>query len=135
MTTVAIICSAMLGLTGLLCLIRIVRGPTMLDRTVASDVVIAATLAGVGLEAAISRSTDTVPVLLVLALVGFVGSLSIARFAATSPAEPPKPDLADRASSGPAASGPARKAAADSDPADSARPQSSADPDLPEATP
>jgi len=82
MTVVGIICATLLGVTGLLCLVRIVRGPTMLDRTVATDVFIAASAGGIGIEAAIGRHTTTVPILVALALVGFLGSVSVARFVA-----------------------------------------------------
>ena len=82
MTVVAVVCATMLAVTGVLCLVRIVRGPTMLDRTVAADVFVAACLSAVGVEAAISGHTDTATVLLALALVGFLGSVSISRFAA-----------------------------------------------------
>ena len=82
MIPVAVACASMLAVTGVLCLVRIVRGPTMLDRTVAADVFVAACLSAVGVEAAITGHVDTAPVLLALALVGFLGSVSIARFAA-----------------------------------------------------
>ncbi|MGH8823898.1 MAG: monovalent cation/H+ antiporter complex subunit F, partial [Jiangellaceae bacterium] len=35
-----------------------------------------------GLEAAVNRHATTLPILVVLSLVGFVGSVSVARFAA-----------------------------------------------------
>ncbi len=81
MTVVGLVCAGMLGVTGILCITRIVRGPSMLDRTVAADVLMAATAGAFGIEAAVSRSTTTLPILVVLALVGFLGSVSIARFA------------------------------------------------------
>lgn len=83
MTVVGIICAVLLGLTGLLCLVRIVRGPTMLDRTVAADVFVAACVGAIGVEAAVSRNTVTLPILVSLALVAFLGSVSIARYAAS----------------------------------------------------
>lgn len=82
MTTVGVICVSMLALTGLLCIVRIVRGPTMLDRTIAADVFVAASAGAIGIEAAIERHTTTLSILVVLALVGFLSSVSIARFAA-----------------------------------------------------
>ncbi len=82
MTVVAIVCGVILGVTGLLCLIRIVRGPSMLDRAAATDVFVAASVAAVGVIATLERSTTILPVLLALSLVGFLGSVSIARFAA-----------------------------------------------------
>lgn len=88
MTVVGIICAVLLGLTGLLCLVRIVRGPTMLDRTVAADVFVAACVGAIGVEAAVSRHTVTLPILVSLALVAFLGSVSIARYAASQSAAP-----------------------------------------------
>lgn len=96
MTGVAVVCAVMLVTTGVLCLVRIVRGPSMLDRTVAADVFVAACLSAVGLEAAVAGHTDTAPVLLALALVGFLGSVSIARYAAHD-AETPGPHRAEHA--------------------------------------
>ena len=40
MTVVGTICVVLLSITGVLCIVRIVRGPTMLDRTVAAAVII-----------------------------------------------------------------------------------------------
>ncbi|QTE31645.1 MrpF/PhaF family protein [Pengzhenrongella sicca] len=57
----------------------------MLDRTVALDVFATTTVAFIALEAAYSRRIDTIPVLVVLSLVGFVGSVTIARFASREP--------------------------------------------------
>ncbi|MBC7551833.1 MAG: pH regulation protein F [Cellulomonas sp.] len=85
MTIVAIVCAVLL--TGALAgaVFRAERGPSTLDRTIALDVVTTTLVALVGLEAAFNRRTDTVPVLVVLSLVGFVGSVTIARFAAREP--------------------------------------------------
>lgn len=82
MNAVGIICAVLMSLTGLLCLVRIVRGPTMLDRTVAADVFVAACAGAIGIEAALGQHNTTLSILVVLALVGFLGSVSIARFAA-----------------------------------------------------
>jgi len=84
MSTVGIVCAVLIGLTGLLCMTRIVRGPSMLDRAVAADVFMAAVAGAFGIEAAISRNSTTLPIVVVLALVGFLGSVSIARFAPQS---------------------------------------------------
>lgn len=80
MTVVIYVCAGMLGLASLLLLARMTMGPTMLDRTVALDVLIATGISGLALEAAINQHTSTLPILLVLTLLGFVGSVSIARF-------------------------------------------------------
>jgi multicomponent Na+:H+ antiporter subunit F len=80
MTVVLAICLAMLGIAALLLLARISIGPPMLDRVVALDVLVAVVICGLALEAAIHRHTTTLPILVVLSLLGFVGSVSIARF-------------------------------------------------------
>jgi len=82
MIVVGTICSILLSMTGLLCIVRIVRGPTMLDRTVATDVFVAASAGAIGIEAAIGRHNSTLSILVVLSIVGFLGSVSIAKFAA-----------------------------------------------------
>lgn len=88
MIVVAVACGAMLCVGAVLSLIRLERGPSMLDRTVAFDVLTATLVAAVGVEAAWNRDVDTVPVLVALSLVGFVGSVAISRFASADPAEP-----------------------------------------------
>jgi multicomponent Na+:H+ antiporter subunit F len=80
MTVVVVICTALLAVAALLLVARISLGPTMLDRVVALDVLVAVVICGLGLEAAIHRHTTTLPILVVLSLLGFVGSVSIARF-------------------------------------------------------
>ena len=55
MSVVGTICVALLAVTGVLCIVRIVRGPTMLDRTVAADVFVAASAGAIGIEAAVER--------------------------------------------------------------------------------
>lgn len=59
---------------------RIIKGPSALDRIVASDVLVATAMIAIGAEMAINRHTDTLPVMLGLALFGIVGSVSVARF-------------------------------------------------------
>ena len=80
MTVILAVCVIMLGLAALLLVARISLGPTMLDRVVALDVLVAVLICGLALEAAINRHTTTLPILGVLSLLGFVGSVSMARF-------------------------------------------------------
>ncbi|KWV33561.1 monovalent cation/H+ antiporter complex subunit F [Micromonospora rifamycinica] len=81
MTTVAVIVTVLLAVAGALTLTRIVRGPSVLDRAVATDVLLAIVVAAVATEAAYSRDATALPILVVLAILGFVGSVSVARFA------------------------------------------------------
>lgn len=80
MTIVLAVCVALLAVAALLLVARISLGPTMLDRVVALDVLVAVVICGLALEAAIHRHTTTLPILGVLSLLGFVGSVSVARF-------------------------------------------------------
>ncbi|QJU56158.1 sodium:proton antiporter [Herbiconiux sp. SALV-R1] len=61
-------------------LYRIIKGPSALDRIIASDVLVATAIIAIGAEMAINRHTDNLPVMLGLALFGIVGSVSVARF-------------------------------------------------------
>lgn len=74
------LCLIMLGPGLLMLVFRMTIGPTVLDRTVAFDVIVAFLAIGVCLYSAVTRSTDALPLVAVLTLVGFVGSVSVARF-------------------------------------------------------
>ncbi len=80
MTVVLLICVAMLSLAAVLVVARMTIGPTLLDRAVALDTFVAIGICGLAIEAAVNRHAFTLPILLVLTVLGFVGSVSIARF-------------------------------------------------------
>ena len=82
---VVLVCAVLLTVGATLAVIRAERGPSMLDRTIALDIVVTTVIAGVALYAAVFRRADVVPLLVVLSLVGFVGSVTVARFAAVEP--------------------------------------------------
>ena len=71
-----------LGAAMALTLVRMTRGPSTLDRVIAADVVVAIVIAALAMEAAHNHHTTTIPIMLVLSLLGFAGALSMARFAA-----------------------------------------------------
>lgn len=80
MTVVLIIAVAMLTIAAVCTVARMTMGPTLLDRAVAFDVFVAIGICALAFEAALNRHTFTLPILLVLTLLGFVGSVSVARF-------------------------------------------------------
>jgi multicomponent Na+:H+ antiporter subunit F len=80
-----VVCAVLIGAGAVLALVRLERGPSMLDRTVALDILVTALVAAVALYAALERRADVVPILVALSLVGFIGSVTIARFAAAEP--------------------------------------------------
>ena len=70
------------GIAAILTLVRIVRGPSILDRAVASDVLLTEVMCVLGAEMAINGHTRSVPVMLIIAAIGVFGSISVARFVA-----------------------------------------------------
>lgn len=82
MNWLIIVISAVFAVAALLTLWRIIRGPSILDRAVASDVLLTLVICALGAEMAINHHTRTLPVLLIVAAVGVFGSISIARFVA-----------------------------------------------------
>jgi multicomponent Na+:H+ antiporter subunit F len=70
----------LLGGGALLALVRLARGPSLLDRVVATDVLLVIVSAGLAVYAALARDPTVVPVLVVVSLLGFVGSVSVARY-------------------------------------------------------
>lgn len=82
----------MILVAGVLLLFRIWRGPSMLDRAVALDVAAALIIAGMGAKAAHDGDAFYFPVMLVLAFLGFTGSVGIARFIAVRDRPALRPD-------------------------------------------
>jgi multicomponent Na+:H+ antiporter subunit F len=80
MTVVATIAGVLFGAAALCAVYRIVKGPSVLDRVIAADVLVATAMCALGADMAFRGHTDTLPVLLILALFGILGSLSVARF-------------------------------------------------------
>ncbi|MFJ8881890.1 monovalent cation/H+ antiporter complex subunit F [Streptomyces sp. NPDC102402] len=72
----------MIVVAGALLLVRISRGPSMLDRAIALDVCAAVIIAGLGAKSGFARDSFYFPIMLVLAFLGFTGSVGIARFIA-----------------------------------------------------
>lgn len=70
----------MFGIGAIAALTRIIRGPSTLDRALATDVLLAIAMCALAAEMAINRHTGTLVVLLVLAVFAIVGSIAIARF-------------------------------------------------------
>lgn len=80
MTTVWIIAAVMLAAAAAIVMYRVLAGPSTLDRLVALDTLVAVAMCGIGTWAAFSLDTTVTYGLTALALIGFVGSVSVARF-------------------------------------------------------
>lgn len=70
------------AVAAVLTVVRIIRGPSILDRAVASDVLLTEVMCVLGAEMAINHHTRTLPVLLIIAATGVFGSIAVARFVA-----------------------------------------------------
>lgn len=85
MIVVYVVAAALVAIAAALALVRVERGPSMLDRSIGLDLLTSALVGVIAVEAAWNRRTETIPILVALSLVGFVGSVVIARFAAREP--------------------------------------------------
>lgn len=87
MTVAVWLALPLLAIAALGCLVRIVRGPTMLDRAVALDVLVATLVCALAAEAELYRHRATLVIIVVLSFVAFTGSVAMARFADRAPDE------------------------------------------------
>jgi len=80
---VILVTSVALGgvvVAGLLCLLRLLRGPSLADRIVALDALLVLIVSGIAIDAARTGEGTYLEVLVVAALLGFVGTVNVARF-------------------------------------------------------
>jgi multicomponent Na+:H+ antiporter subunit F len=80
MSTVVVIVEVVLGLAAAVAVLRLARGPSVLDRLVAMDMLLAVIVCGLAAAAAYTRDSTTIPVLVVVSLLGFLGSATVAGF-------------------------------------------------------
>lgn len=80
MTALLIAASIGLTLTALAAIVRIVRGPTILDRMVASDVLLTTLMLAVGTDMVVRGHTDTIPLMTVIAATATFATIVVARF-------------------------------------------------------
>lgn len=83
MTIVAAAAMLMLGAAAALVLVRIYRGPNNLDRIIATEILLIIVIAGIAMEAVWHRTSTSLPLLMILGLVSFVGGVAVTRFMAT----------------------------------------------------
>lgn len=73
----------------LIAVFKIIRGPSILDRMMASDVLLATLMCGFGGYVAVTGRVDLLPVLLALSCLGFLGSVSVSRYVSRSETSAP----------------------------------------------
>ena len=80
MHLVWIAAAVMLSAAAAITMYRLLAGPSTLDRLVALDAFVAVSMCGIGTWAAFSLDSTVTYTLTALALISFVGSVSVARF-------------------------------------------------------
>ena len=69
-----------LTFTALAAIVRIVRGPTILDRMVASDVLLTTLMLAVGADMVVRGHTDSIPLMTVIGATATFATIVVARY-------------------------------------------------------
>lgn len=80
MDTFVTVAQLSLGLAALLAVARAIKGPAIVDRIVAVDLILLLLAAGVATEAARTGSEVYSAIAIVVALIAFAGTVLVARF-------------------------------------------------------
>ncbi|MFZ3415865.1 monovalent cation/H+ antiporter complex subunit F [Arthrobacter sp. 3Tela_A] len=80
MTVAIIIVSVMLAVSAAGAIFRIVRGPSILDRVLAADVLLAIVGGALVVDMVVNRNLNYLALLIAISLIGFIGSVTVARF-------------------------------------------------------
>lgn len=84
MTTLEIVLFVAVGLgltfTALAAVVRIVRGPTILDRMVASDVLLTTVILALGADMVAREHTDSIPIMTAIAATATFATIVVARY-------------------------------------------------------
>ena len=79
-TEVVVVCMVGLSIAAVLCVVRLILGPTVPDRIVALDALLYVVVSGIAVGAAATGDSSFLAVLVAVALLGFVGTVTVARF-------------------------------------------------------
>ncbi len=98
MTVLIAIAGVIFALSATLAVIRVVLGPTVLDRMIAADVLLTIVLLVVGAEMVVSGHTRNLVVMLVIAVSASIATIAVSRFVSQRPVEsqPAEQQEADR---------------------------------------
>ncbi|WP_028280342.1 monovalent cation/H+ antiporter complex subunit F [Arthrobacter sp. H5] len=80
MTIVVWIVGAILGVAALCAVYRVARGPSILDRVLALDVLLAIIGGALAVDMAVNGHLDNLVPLVAISVIGFIGSVTVARF-------------------------------------------------------
>ncbi|MBT2586844.1 monovalent cation/H+ antiporter complex subunit F [Arthrobacter sp. ISL-95] len=79
---VLVVTAVILSLAAAGAIVRIAIGPSLLDRVLASDVLLAILGAALAIDMALNKHLNNLMLLVALAVIGFIGSVTVARFVA-----------------------------------------------------
>jgi multicomponent Na+:H+ antiporter subunit F len=88
MEIVLTVTAVILSLAAAGAIVRIAIGPSLLDRVLASDVLLAIIGAALCIDMAVNRHLNNLMLLVALAIIGFIGSVTVARFVADRREQP-----------------------------------------------
>ncbi|MDP9885043.1 multicomponent Na+:H+ antiporter subunit F [Sinomonas atrocyanea] len=80
MPAVLAVCSVLLSLAGFGAILRMIKGPALLDRVLAADVLLVVVASALLLDMAANRHTNHLALVAGITLIGFIGSVTVARF-------------------------------------------------------
>lgn len=80
MSTVAVIAAVILAVAAGCTIWRIAKGPSLLDRVLAADVLLAILGGALAIDMAVNGNLDNLMLLVAISILGFIGSVVVARF-------------------------------------------------------
>ena len=80
LTVITVLTTVLFAAGALLALYRMVTGPSILDRVIASDVLLTTTILVLGAEMVYNHHTRTIPILVVIAATAVFGTIAVARY-------------------------------------------------------
>ena len=93
-SVVLLVLGAVLALTAVAVVVRMIIGPTILDRAVATDMLVVLLVLGLALYTAHAEAPWALPAMLTLTGLAFIGTVTFARFVARE--DPTRNDLRSR---------------------------------------
>lgn len=88
-TVLGWVVGGLFAVSAILVVIRLVRGPSLLDRMIASDVALTTAILVVGAEMVINGHTTNLVLMIVLAAVASFAAVAVARTVSTQDRKPP----------------------------------------------
>jgi multisubunit Na+/H+ antiporter MnhF subunit len=87
MERIVLFCLALLAVSAAMALLRLLRGPTIPDRTIAFDMLAVCIVAGMALLSILWETHLFIEIMLIFSLLGFVGTVAFVSYLLASPAK------------------------------------------------